>query len=119
MCGDGVKSTTNMLSKGSASPYISHAIQFNETRVDSDYIRQLQKSGASDQIYVIIPFHASNYFFRSFHLLVWAGFRRGQSKKFATKKGKAVQFSKLVSFQNRFFTSFGKILTSYCYFPCS
>lgn len=37
MCGDGVKSTSNMLSKGWASPYISHAIQFNETRVDSDY----------------------------------------------------------------------------------
>lgn len=89
MCGDGVKSTANMLSKGSASPYISHAIQFNETRVDSDYQTTSKVRCFWSNIRFIIPFHVSNYFFRSFHLLVWAGFRRSQSKKVCNEKRKS------------------------------
>ena len=85
-------------------------------------IRQLQKSGASDQIYVIIPFHASNYFFRSFHLLVWAGFRRGQSKKVCNEKRKSRKLYspailKISFFLTPFFHQFWKDIDVLLLFP--
>ena len=85
-------------------------------------IRQLQKSGASDQIYVIIPFHASNYFLRSFHLLVWAGFRRSQSKKVCNEKRKSRKLHsrailKISFFLTPFFRQFWKVIDVLLLFP--